>query len=70
MEALVSLKTVDTTGSTWLPRMKDVIDQLGTSGAVNGTAAQMVLDLRVQPNGLAAAKDLVGYGAKQGVIVN
>lgn len=67
---LVSLKTVDTTGSTWLPRMKDVIDQLGTSGAtVNGTAAQMVLDLRVQPSGLAAAKDLVGYGAKQGVIV-
>lgn len=30
---LVSLKTVDTTVTTWLPRMKSVIDELGSSGA-------------------------------------
>jgi len=67
---LVSLKTVDTTGSSWLPRMRDVVDQLGKSGAtVNDVPAQMVLDLRVQPGGLAAARELIGYGAEQGVTV-
>lgn len=67
---LVSLKTVDTTGTTWLPRMESVIDQLGSSGAtVNGTPANMVLDLRVQPGGSAAAQSLVSYGASRGVTV-
>ncbi|MDO3518765.1 hemagglutinin repeat-containing protein [Ralstonia pseudosolanacearum] len=68
---LVSLKTVDTTGSTWLPRMEGVIDQLGSSGAtVNGVRATMVLDLRVQPGGAAAAQSLVNYGATRGVAVS
>jgi len=67
---LVSLKTVDTTGSTWLPRMENVIDQLGSSNAtVNGSPANMVLDLRVQPGGAAAAQRLINYGARQGVTV-
>jgi filamentous hemagglutinin len=67
---LVSLKTVDTTGTTWLPRMESVIDQLGSSGAtVNGTSANMVLDVRVQPGGSAAAQSLVSYGASRGVTV-
>ncbi|WP_275921652.1 two-partner secretion domain-containing protein [Burkholderia sola] len=67
---LVSLKTVDTTGSTWLPRMEAVIDQLGSSNAtVNGSRANMVLDLRVQPGGAAAAQQLINYGARQGVTV-
>jgi hypothetical protein len=67
---LVSLKTVDTTGSTWLPRMEGVIDQLGSSNAtVNGSPANMVLDMRVQPGGAAAAQQLISYGARQGVTV-
>jgi filamentous hemagglutinin len=67
---LVSLKTVDTTGTTWLPRMERIIDQLGSSGAtVNGTPANMVLDLRVQLGGRAAAQSLVSYGASRGVTV-
>jgi filamentous hemagglutinin len=67
---LVSLKSVDTTGSTWLPRMEGVIDQLGSSNAtVNGSPANMVLDLRVQPGGAAAAQSLISYGARQGVTV-
>jgi filamentous hemagglutinin len=67
---LVSLKTVGTTGSTWLPRMEGVIDQLGSSNAtVNGSPANMVLDMRVQPGGAAAAQQLISYGARQGVTV-
>ncbi|WP_230680155.1 DUF637 domain-containing protein, partial [Ralstonia solanacearum] len=68
---LVSLKSVDTTGSSWQPRMETVIDQLAAGRAtVNGTAANMVLDIRVQPGGAAAAQSLVSYGAERGVIVN
>jgi len=49
---LVSLKSVDTTGTTWLNRMQDHIIDLGTNGAkVNGVPASMALDLRVQPGG-------------------
>ncbi len=50
---LVSLKSVDTAGSTWLSRMQDHNIDLGTNGAkVDGALANMVLDLRVQPSGL------------------
>ncbi|WP_322005611.1 hypothetical protein [Paraburkholderia tropica] len=67
---LVSVKTVDTTGSTWLPRMKNVIDELSKSNAtVNGAPANMTLDIRVQPGGAAAAEQLVRYGAEQHVTV-
>ncbi|MDR6353696.1 adhesin HecA-like repeat protein [Pseudomonas psychrotolerans] len=51
---LVSLKSVDTSGSTWLARMQNHIIDLGTNGAkVNDMPANMVLDLRVQPGGSA-----------------
>jgi len=67
---LVSLKSVDTTGSTWLTRMQDHIYDLGKNGAtVNGNPATMVLDLRVQPGGSAAAQSLIQYGAKNNVTV-
>lgn len=49
---LVSLKTVDTTGTTWLSRIEKYIDELGSAKAtVNGVDANMILDIRVQPGG-------------------
>ncbi|MBT1535686.1 DUF637 domain-containing protein [Ralstonia solanacearum] len=67
---LVSLKSVDTTGTSWQSRMETVINQLGAGRAtVNGAPANMVLDLRVQPGGAAAAQYLVSYGAARGVTV-
>jgi hypothetical protein len=67
---LVSLKSVDTAGSTWLSRMQNHIIDLGTNGAkVNGTPANMVLDLRVQPGGSAAAKSLIEFGREYNVKV-
>lgn len=67
---LVSLKSVDTTGSTWLGRMQDHIIDLGTNGAkVNGAPATMVLNLRVQPGGSAAAKSLIQFGREYNVKV-
>lgn len=69
-DTLVSVKSVDTAGSTWLGRIQEHIDDLGTSRAtVDGNPATMVLDLRVQPGGSAAAQQLVQYGAKNNVIV-
>ncbi|BCS88801.1 hypothetical protein [Pseudodesulfovibrio sediminis] len=45
---LRSLKTVDTTGSTWIKRMTDHIEDLGARGAtIEGNSANMTLDLRV-----------------------
>jgi len=67
---LVSLKTVNTTGSTWLQRMQAHIQNLGTRGAsVNGNPASMILDIRVQPGGAGAAQQLIRYGQKYGVNV-
>jgi RHS repeat-associated protein len=67
---LVSLKSVDTTGSTWMGRMREHISKLSTNGAtVNGNPANMILDLRVQPGGSAAAADLVQFGRQNGVTV-
>ena len=59
---LVSLKTVDTTGSGWLNTMRNHIDALATDGStVNGNPANMILDLRVQPGGAVDAQQLVQY---------
>ncbi|UUN90981.1 DUF637 domain-containing protein [Pseudomonas extremorientalis] len=67
---LVSLKSVDTAGSTWLGRMQDHIIDLGKNGAkVDGVPANMVLDLRVQPGGSAAAKSLIEFGREYNVKV-
>jgi RHS repeat-associated protein len=67
---LVSLKTVNTTGSSWFEDMENHIDDLATRGAtVNGQPANMILDLRVQPGGTAPAQPLVDYGDSVGVTV-
>lgn len=67
---LVSLKSVDTRGKTWVGRMQGHIDDLAANGAtVNGSPANMILDIRVQPGGAAAAQQLIGYGKRQGVTV-
>ncbi|KAB5617804.1 hypothetical protein F7234_25070 [Pseudomonas putida] len=48
---------------------RPIID-LGANGAkVNGVPATMVLDLRVQPGGLAAAKWLIEFGREYNVKV-
>ncbi|MCI5145820.1 MAG: hypothetical protein D3923_09865, partial [Candidatus Electrothrix sp. AR3] len=65
---LVSLKTVDTNGKTWMQRMKSHIKDLGKSGAmVSGQPADMILDLRVQPGGFTDAKSLIKFGEEYGV---
>lgn len=70
MDTLVSLKSVDTTGSTWLGRMQDHIYDLGSNGAtVDGNLAKMVLDLRVQPGGAGVAQQLIPLGARNNVTV-
>lgn len=67
---LVSLKTVDTTGKTWMGRMQKHIQDLGSNGAtVNGRPANMGLDIRVQPGGMNAATPLISYGKQNGVTV-
>lgn len=67
---LVSLKSVDTGGSTWIKRMQDHITDLGARrGTVNGNPANMILDLRVQPGGRAAAESLIDFGNQNGISV-
>jgi hypothetical protein len=67
---LVSLKTADTTGRGWLGDLQRHVKDLGASDAtVNSQPATMVLDLRVQPGGAAAARVLIAYGKKFGVQV-
>ena len=62
---LVSLKTVDTTGSGWLNTMRNHIDALATDGStVNGNPANMILDLRVQPGGAVDTQQLVQDAGK------
>lgn len=42
--------------------MQDHILDLGTRGAtVNRNPANMILDMRVQPGGAAAARSLIGF---------
>jgi filamentous hemagglutinin len=64
----VSLKTVDTTGSGWLPVMRAHINELQTWTSSNPNALR-VLDIRVQPGGAAAAQPLINYGVTRGVQV-
>jgi filamentous hemagglutinin len=67
---LVSLKSVDTSGTTWMARMEQHIEALGSSGAtVNSQPANMVLDLRVPPGGSAAAEPLIKLGENNNVTV-
>jgi len=67
---LVSLKTVDTTGNTWLQRMKKHIVDLSSRGAtVDGIKANMMLDLRVQPGGSGPARSLIKFAKPLDVTV-
>ena len=51
-------------------RMQAHIQDLGTRGAtVNGNPGNMILDIRVQPGGAAAAEQLIPYGKTRGVTV-
>ena len=69
-KTLVSLKSVDTSGTHWMRTMQDHIDDLATRKAtVRGRSATMVLDLRVQPGGAKAAESLVKYGQTQNITV-
>jgi len=69
-QTLVSVKTANTSGTGWLRAMHEHIRDLGTRGAtINGQPANMVLDLRVQPGGTAAAQPLVDLGRRLGVRV-
>jgi hypothetical protein len=69
-QTLVSLKSVNTEGSSWMADMQEHIYYLGRNGAeVNGAPARMVLDLRVQPGGQQAALPLISYGRQNGVTV-
>jgi RHS repeat-associated protein len=67
---LTSVKSADTSGSTWMRRLELHIEDLGTRGAtVNGNPANMILDIRVPPGGSSAAQPLVSYGQRFGVHV-
>jgi len=67
---VVSLKTVDTSGTSWMGRMRSHIRDLGTRGITcDGRAARTVLDLRVQRGGAGSASGLIDYGRKFGVDV-
>ncbi len=68
--SLVSLKTVDTNGVTWMDRTENHITELGdTPTTVNGNLADKILDLRVQPGGAADAQPLIDFGQTKGVRV-
>lgn len=66
---LVSLTTVDTGGASWMGRMQDHIRELSLGHTVDGKAANMILDMRVQPGGAGAAESLIEFGSKRGVTV-
>lgn len=66
---LVSLKSVNTTGKSWTGRMEDHIRDLSLGHTVDGKAANMILDMRVQSGGAKAAESLIGFGSKRGVTV-
>lgn len=69
--SLVSLKSVDTAGNTWMRDMKNHISDLGKQrGTVDGVPANMILDIRVQPGGLGPwVKQLQQFAQRYGVKV-
>ena len=66
---LVSLKTVNTKASGWLEKMQAHIKDLSNGLQVNGKAANVTLDIRVQSGGAKAAEELVSFGKKYNVNV-
>ncbi len=70
-DSLLSLKTIDTTGSTWMTRTQSHIKDLGKREAtISGKPANMLLDIRVQSGGLLDANSLIKFGREHGVKVN
>lgn len=62
--------SVDTSDSGWMKEMREHIRDLGSRGAeVSGHPANMILELRVQPGGRAAAESLIEFGRRQNVRV-
>jgi filamentous hemagglutinin len=69
-ERVVSLKTVDTKGSTWDYRMRKHIDELESREiTVSSVPAIKVLDIRCQPGGLNDAQHLIQYGKERNIEV-
>ncbi|MDN2672281.1 filamentous hemagglutinin N-terminal domain-containing protein [Janthinobacterium sp. SUN026] len=67
---VVSLKTIDTTGKGWAGTMMKEIEKLGDRAIkVDGVPANKILDIRVQPGGMDAAKFLIDHGAENGITV-
>jgi len=67
---VVSLKTVNTNGVSWMNDMKNHITDLDkTKITVSGQPANKILDIRVQPGGYDEAKSLIKFGSDNNIIV-
>lgn len=68
----MSLKSINTNGTSWYDRTKVHIDDLASRN-IKGSSGNLIprgnrtLDIRVQPGGLAAASILVAYARNQGI---
>jgi len=67
---VVSLKTVNTNGKSWIRDMKaHIIELQKTNITVDGISANKILDIRVQPGGFDAAKFLIRFGQERNIPV-
>lgn len=67
---VVSLKTIDTRGKGWSYDMRTHMDTLQSSKiTVDGVPATKILDIRVQPGGMADASKLIEYGKQRNITV-
>ena len=67
---VVNLKTIDTRGKGWSYDMRMHIDTLQNSKiTVAGIPATKILDMRVQPGGLADPSKLIEYGKQRNITV-
>jgi hypothetical protein len=64
-----SLKTIDTAGTTWAPRMRSHIRQLAEV-ILSNDFCKIKLDIRVPRGGVPATDNLVKYGKSLGVEVD
>lgn len=69
--SVVSLKTVNTDGASWLGRMQDHIDDIARRRPVinDVPAKHAILDMRVQPGGIPKAASLIQFGRQRGIQV-
>ena len=67
---VVSVKSANTTGSSWKNKLQTHIRELGrTDITVSGKPVSKTLDIRVQPGGFNDAKPLIEYGIRRNVEV-